>query len=503
MNKLKLYRFKSFINLSNRPFFFFSQPLETPHSNLSFKTLGHVLDHLFHKLAHEPIMRPKLIDRSISKLKHEEMDYYLSVFNGESPLPPENSLPSKLNFEEKELDLYKFHFGAILRSLTGNEEFIQQMFNHIEKLRTTLQIYGSDYYALGGEKSETILKICENMNRRVMETNHIVEIFRLYNSINKDVCFVHQQSYVLMALGGPIYLTKGMFESHKNLEITLDIFFTMKKFMVMAMRENNVSVEIIDRSLIRIERFRKDVLQLAEPEYKKLVDIGNVRETDKIQEKEIFDIIKNDNSFDHIFYDKSSQEKHFFWIMDYFTGKKQYTEADIRCAHLKSMIKESEFELYKEKIAEILRVKKIDEFVIRRLTWELEKFRTHIVYITNYNRIGGEQKINDISDNLVKKVYKNPKLDMYFGDLTPELLKEHHRQMFKFLLFGARGFTGKDLREAHRGLKMKPEYWDIFKNFIFESLVENKIDEETIKKCLENFDSKYEDVMYSYKPKIK
>lgn len=139
-------------------------------------------------------------------------------------------------------------------------------------------------------------------------------------------------------------------------------------------------------------------------------------------------------------------------------------------------------------------------FVIQ-MQWEIEKLRKYIVFEVNYDKIGGEEKIAKMSNALTSKISKLPKLDHFFSSLSPSLNEEHHRQMFKFLLEGPRGFTGKDLREAHSHLRLNGDIYDLFKQSVMEVVEEDGVDEVVKKRMAEALEGRREDVVIKEKKK--
>ena len=139
-------------------------------------------------------------------------------------------------------------------------------------------------------------------------------------------------------------------------------------------------------------------------------------------------------------------------------------------------------------------------FVIQ-MQWEIEKLRKYIVFEINYDKIGGEEKIAKMSKALNSKISKLPKLENFFSSLSPSLLEEHHRQMFKFLLEGPRGFTGKDLREAHSHLRLNGDAYDQFLETVMQVLDEEGVEEPVKKRMAEALEGRREDVVIKEKKK--
>lgn len=165
------------------------------------------------------------------------------------------------------------------------------------------------------------------------------------------------------------------------------------------------------------------------------------------------------------------------------------------------MITDDEFDRFKNNLGNILEKSTFPQPFVVQMQWEIEKLRKYIVFEINYDKIGGEEKIEKMSKALILKISKLPKLDHFFCSLSPSLVEEHHRQMFQFLLEGPRGFTGKDLREAHSHLRLNGEAYDQFLATVMQVLEEEGIEKEVQKRMVDALEGRRDDVVIKEKKK--
>ena len=324
--------------------------------------MGHVIDQLFHKLAHDQSTKDLLIisSSSILSLKSVERLYYLSLLDG-ATLDADLSLPKKLGFHDEHFVKYKYFLGGVLRSLNFDEGTIRFILNHIDNLQEQLSVPPADYVSLGGPSpsspplpppaSSKYGDVIQLMSNKLKEDSRLSKFFIKYQKIDFEAIYAHQRSYLDLALGlspkvayiqgwtkeeegrkkeeggrkeeGGKKVEGGKEEEgkreenirswHEGLEINAELFYVMKNIMGGAMRECGVEGEVVDRALIRIENYRKDVLK-----WLGIEDLNFAASPSKF--KALMDLLRKEKSLDHLYYNEFTKENHNKLLIEYLSG---------------------------------------------------------------------------------------------------------------------------------------------------------------------------------------
>lgn len=317
--------------------------------------MGHVIDQLFHKLAHDQSTKDLLIisSSSILSLKSVERLYYLSLLDG-ATLDSDLSLPKKLGFQDQHFVKYKYFFGGVLRSLNFDEGTIRYILNHIDNLQQQLGVPPADYISLGGPPLSSVphppptsskyADVIQLMSNKLKEDSRLSKFFINYQKIDFESIYAHQRAYLDLALGlspnvaciqekgwgkGGKEGSKKEEEGHKKeeggkkvedqrgwhegLEINNELFYVMKNIMAGAMRECGVEGELVDRALIRIENYRKDVLK-----WFGVDDLNFAASPSKF--KTLMDLLRKEKSLDHLYYNELTKENHNKLLIEYLSG---------------------------------------------------------------------------------------------------------------------------------------------------------------------------------------
>lgn len=112
-----------------------------------------------------------------------------------------------------------------------------------------------------------------------------------------------------------------------------------------------------------------------------------------------------------------------------------------------------------------------------------------IVEESLFNRLGGEEGISSIVDDILDAHLVNPVIKHVFLPISenPERLENFKKHVKEFLSSGTGGeavYTGKDLPTAHKGLNTSEKEFMSAVDDILMVLSQHKIDEETKKDML-------------------
>lgn len=108
-----------------------------------------------------------------------------------------------------------------------------------------------------------------------------------------------------------------------------------------------------------------------------------------------------------------------------------------------------------------------------------------------YDRLGGEQGISKIVDDLVDLHMVNPGLSKRFlpykGTKGLEIVKQHNKDFFSMGTGGPAKYKGRDMVTAHTGLNITYKEFVLTVDDLLLALDKNNIDEETKKDVMAIF----------------
>ncbi|MGH8929842.1 MAG: group I truncated hemoglobin [Egibacteraceae bacterium] len=97
-----------------------------------------------------------------------------------------------------------------------------------------------------------------------------------------------------------------------------------------------------------------------------------------------------------------------------------------------------------------------------------------------YERIGGGPSVTAAVDLFYQKVWSDPTLVGYFGDVDRSRLKAHQRAFLSAALGGSERYEGRGMGEAHAGLGVTDAAFDKVVAHLAATLAELGVDEATI-----------------------
>ena len=112
-----------------------------------------------------------------------------------------------------------------------------------------------------------------------------------------------------------------------------------------------------------------------------------------------------------------------------------------------------------------------------------------------YERLGGEQGVRNIVNDVLDKNLNNPLIGHYFQKIDMDKLKQLVFEFFSMGRGGPHQYTGRDMLTAHTGLNIKEEHFQIANNDTIQALEENGVGEEEINEVITILDSMKGDVV--------
>jgi truncated hemoglobin YjbI len=106
-----------------------------------------------------------------------------------------------------------------------------------------------------------------------------------------------------------------------------------------------------------------------------------------------------------------------------------------------------------------------------------------------YERLGGEQGVRKIVNDVLDKNLNNPFIGHYFKKIDMSKLKQLVFEFFSMGIGGPHQYTGRDMITAHTGLNINEEDFQIANNDTIQALKENGIGEKEIHEVIAILDS--------------
>jgi hemoglobin len=114
---------------------------------------------------------------------------------------------------------------------------------------------------------------------------------------------------------------------------------------------------------------------------------------------------------------------------------------------------------------------------------------------TIYEQLGGEKAIEAAVEIFYKKVLSDPDLMEFFAETNMTFQKKHQKNFLTYLTGGAPKYEGKNMRDAHRHLKIKNEHFNAVVNHLVSTLRELGVSNKLIQKIGVAVESNRKDVL--------
>jgi hemoglobin len=99
---------------------------------------------------------------------------------------------------------------------------------------------------------------------------------------------------------------------------------------------------------------------------------------------------------------------------------------------------------------------------------------------TIYRDIGGRDAVEAVVDDFYERVLDDDQLAPYFEDTEMEDLRAHQVQFISAVAGGPVEYTGEEMREAHEGLAIEENDFDLVGRYLRAALAENGVPEEHV-----------------------
>lgn len=94
------------------------------------------------------------------------------------------------------------------------------------------------------------------------------------------------------------------------------------------------------------------------------------------------------------------------------------------------------------------------------------------------NRIGGHEAVESVVDEFYDRVLNDDRVVHHFEGTDTTALRAHQVQFISAVTGGPVDYTGRDMREAHRGMGITDEEFDVVADHLDRALAENGVSDE-------------------------
>ncbi|HZI52153.1 MAG TPA: group 1 truncated hemoglobin [Chitinophagaceae bacterium] len=112
-----------------------------------------------------------------------------------------------------------------------------------------------------------------------------------------------------------------------------------------------------------------------------------------------------------------------------------------------------------------------------------------------YERLGGEQRLRKIVNDILDKNFNNPKIGHHFRNVDMNKLKQLVFEFFSMGIGGPHTYTGRDMRSAHAKLGINETDFNIGNDDVIKALQENGVPKAEIDEVISILNSMKGDVV--------
>ena len=112
-----------------------------------------------------------------------------------------------------------------------------------------------------------------------------------------------------------------------------------------------------------------------------------------------------------------------------------------------------------------------------------------------FERLGGEQKLRKIVNDILDRNLSNPKIGHHFRNVDMNKLKQLVFEFFSMGIGGPHTYTGRDMRSAHAKLGLNEKDFNIGNDDVSKALRENGVAKEEIDEVISILNSMKGDVV--------
>jgi truncated hemoglobin YjbI len=176
-------------------------------------------------------------------------------------------------------------------------------------------------------------------------------------------------------------------------------------------------------------------------------------------------------------------------------GPLKYTGRDMKTAHKGMKITDAEFDALAGHLVAVLKQFKVPDAETKELLDAVAATRKDIVEVKSlYDRLGGEKAITAVVDDFVARAAKNPRVNFtrkgtgaewLASDENIARLKKHLVQFISLATGGPKKYDGRDMKSAHKGMKITDAEFDALAGDLEASLQKFEVPRKELDELLE------------------
>lgn len=97
---------------------------------------------------------------------------------------------------------------------------------------------------------------------------------------------------------------------------------------------------------------------------------------------------------------------------------------------------------------------------------------------TVFDRLGGHEAVESVVDDFYDRVLNDERVIHHFEDSNTTELRAHQIQFISAVTGGPVEYSGNDMREAHRGMGITDEEFDVVAEHLDTALAKNEVSDE-------------------------
>ncbi len=113
---------------------------------------------------------------------------------------------------------------------------------------------------------------------------------------------------------------------------------------------------------------------------------------------------------------------------------------------------------------------------------------------TLFERVGGEQAINDLIHDFYDRVFADQELKPFFKDVSAEKLRRMQREFFSAALDGPVLYTGRPLSHVHHGRGITKQHFALYIGHLIDVLQGRGIDDQDVQEVIARINTYAEEI---------
>ncbi|KRX04177.1 Globin-like protein [Pseudocohnilembus persalinus] len=362
-----------------------------------------------------------------------------------------------------------------------------------------------------------------------------------------------QKCFLGQVFGGPQnYQGRDMYSAHKNLGINGDDFNRTGQLLLSVLKELGVSQDIVNEVQAIWDSQYDDIVTINSKSANKISkkfasnsvnkNVQN-QQPQTLYEKlggkaaielavdQFYDILINDSKISHYFKNTNMQVQRIqqkCFLTEAFGGPSEYKGRDMFTAHKYLNINNQDFTYTGQLLLDVLKNLNVAQNLIQEVGEIWESLRVQIVQNnqsnqqqenglnnqkseqnryqpsselknsnTIYDRIGGKNKLDQITNLLFNRVQKEEKIGGFFKTIDLERQKKQLSDFLSSIFGGSEKYHGRDIKTAHQYLNINDDQFNCFGGLLIGVLHELQINQEDIGQITKFWESMRQNVVKS------